>query len=191
MKTKSTLLFLLILTVVFCAQAQDAATKIANLGQTSYDEASSTVNAVVNQNRQLASTLTKEIERPNFPSDSKTCAIYLLGELHPRDISSIDALAKSIDFVASRRDIGITIGRWGEYPAQEALAKIGMPAVYVILQVYLPTENNQLRRQLMCGVLQGVLGKDLGAIAVKQRIDKESEPIKRENLQAALRELEK
>lgn len=179
------------LAVTFCAQAQDAATKIANLGQMSYNEASSTVDAIVNQNRQLASTLTKEIEQPNFPPDSKTCAIYLLGELHPRDISSIHALVENIDFAASRRDIGLTIGRWGTYPAQEALAKIGMPAVYVILRVYLPTENNQLRRHLMCSVLQGVLGKDLGTIAIKQKLDKESDSAKKLNLQAALQELQK
>jgi hypothetical protein len=191
MKTRSTLLFLLALAVTFCAQAQDAATKIANLGQMSYNEASSTVDAIVNQNRQLASTLTKEIEQPNFPPDSKTCAIYLLGELHPRDISSIHALVENIDFAASRRDIGLTIGRWGTYPAQEALAKIGMPAVYVILRVYLPTENNQLRRHLMCSVLQGVLGKDLGTIAIKQKLDKESDSAKKLNLQAALQELQK
>ena len=184
-------MFLLIVTVAFCAQAQDAVTKIANLGQMSYNEASSAVKAVVNQNRQLAGTLTGEIEQPNFPPDSKTCAIYLLGELQPRDISSIRALAENIDFTASRRDIGLTIGRWGTYPAQEALVKIGMPAVYVILRVYLPTENNQLRRHLMCSVLRGVLGKDIGTVVLKQRLDKESEPIKKANLQAVLKELEK
>jgi hypothetical protein len=191
MKTRSTLLFLLAIAVAFCAQAQDATKKITNLGQMSYNEASSTVDAVVDQKRQLAITLTKEIAQPNFPPDSKTCAIYLLGELCPRDISSIDALVENIDFVASRRDIGLTIGRWGTYPAQEALVRIGMPAVYVILRVYLPTENDQLRRRLMCSVLQAVLGKDIGTIILKQRLDKESEPTKKANLQAALQELEK
>jgi hypothetical protein len=171
--------------------SQDALVQATNLGKMSYKEASDSVNGIIEQNRKLVVTLVGEIRQRDFPADSKLCAIYLLGELRPRDASAVDALMENIDFVATRGDIRLGIARWGKYPAEEALEKIGMPAVHVALTFYLPKEEDQLKRHLMCNVLQGALGEDNAITILKQWIAKESDPHKSANLELALRELEK
>jgi len=189
---KPHLLFSLVLfAAVSTVHSQDSLVQATNLGKMSYKEASDSVNNIIDQNRKLVATLVGEIRQNDFPADSKLCAIYLLGELRPRDIGAVDALMENIDFVAPQYDMRIHTGRWGKYPAEEALGKIGMPAAHAALIFYLPKEENQLKRQLMCGVLYDALGKDIAITTLKQWITKESDPQKSANLELALNELEK
>jgi hypothetical protein len=189
---KHHLMFSLVLIVaVSTVHSQDVLVQATNLGKMSYKEASDSVNNIIDQNRKLVATLVGEIRQNDFPADSKLCAIYLLGELRPNDINAVDALMENIDYVATRGDIRISIARWGKYPAEEALEKIGMPAVHVALTFYLPKEENQLKRHLMCNVLQGALGEDIAITILKKWIAKESDPQKSANLELALKELEK
>jgi HEAT repeat protein len=87
--------------------------------------------------------------------DNKVLAIYLLGELRPSDATSVELLIQNIDLKATRFDLKTDFPRWGQYPAVEALIKVGEPAVILILNE-LPNETNQLRRQLLCEVLKRV-----------------------------------
>ena len=162
----------------------------ANLGKMPYKDASDAVNKIADQNRKLVAKLVEEIRQSGFPPDSKLCAIYLLGQLRPKDINAAQVLVDNIDFVAQQQDLRLNIARWGMYPAEEALSKIGMPAVEAILDIYLPKESNQLRLNLMCAVLQDVLGKEIGIIIVKQRLDKESDPLGKAHFELALKRLE-
>ncbi len=126
MRTKLAFSFVLILAVLPRVQADDA-DKVATLGKMPFNKASSTVDAIVAQNQQLVFTLAREIKQPNFPPDSKTCAIYLLGELRPTNLNAIQTLVENIDFVASPREPALRIARWGTYPAQERWSKLDFP----------------------------------------------------------------
>jgi len=163
---------------------------VSNLGKMPYIDASDAVNEIAGLNRELVARLVEEIRQSDFPPDSKLCAIYLLGQLRPKDINATQVLVDNIDFVAQQQDRRLNIARWGMYPAEEALGKIGMPAVEVILDIYLPKESNQLRLNLMCAVLQDVLGKEIGVTIVKQRLDKELDPLRKTNIELALKRLE-
>jgi hypothetical protein len=181
----SVILFLVVLTV----SGQVVVDNAANLGKMSYKDASDFINKVVDQNDNLIATLAKEISQTNFPADSKVCAIYLLGELRAKDRVSIQALMERIDFVAPRQDLRINIARWGMYPAEEALEKIGMPAVQAAVETYIPKEESQVKRHLMTMLLQDVLGRELAISFVEQRLAKESDPKNSAGLEMALKDM--
>ena len=72
-----------------------------------------------------------------------------------RNTNSIEVLIEDIDLKATKFDEPASLPRWGFYPAQQALIKIGEPVVEPILN-HLPTEISELRRRLMCDVLKEV-----------------------------------
>jgi hypothetical protein len=145
--------------------------------------------------------LVDQIRHGNLKNDNEVLAIWLLGELQPQDTNSIEALIENIDFKALKPDPATRVSRWGQYPAQEALRRIGMPVVNPVLQ-HLPAESNPLRRHLICELLFKVEGKkgthfsaaDGKATAqnqIKQQLANETDSTKRANLKAALKEFEK
>lgn len=133
----------------------------------------------------LTGELIRQLEDHKSSANAKTLAAYLLGELSAR--RAVGILADNIDLKAPRVDLKDREGRWGEYPAQEALHKIGVPAAAEVV-VRLRTEKNELRRKLMVGVIRGVYGDDLGRVFVQKRLDKEADPLHKENLTLALKE---
>lgn len=144
------------------------------------------VEQVVATHHQMVSDVNRQLREGNLSDEAKVYAIYLLGQLRARE--SVTILIENIDLKASKVDTKGGIGRWGMYPAQEALSKIGKPAVNMILDL-LPTEQSDLRRQLMCLVIADVEGKNFGTMLVKLRQDEESDSSKKANLELALRVL--
>ena len=145
--------------------------------------------------------LVSQLRQGHLSNDNQAAAIYLLGELRPTDSNSIQFLIENIDFKSSKMATSIGLVRWGCYPAQESLIKIGTPTVNAIL-CHLPIEDNEVRRHLMCDVLinvegkKGVYfneaeGKKVVQGQIKDRLANESDPAKRANLELALKELEK
>lgn len=131
----------------------------------SYDAASDAVRSDENNimgsqvkriGTEYITNLVGQIRSGNLNNEKKVLAIYLLGALHPVDTNSIEVLLDNIDLRATRFDPGVRPMRWGEYPAEEALIRIGKPAIEPILN-HLPIENSELRRQLMCNVIKQVL----------------------------------
>jgi len=133
--------------------------------------------------------------------DKKVLAIYLLGELHPIDTNSVTVLIENIDLKAARIDPATRVRRWGQYPAQEALIKIGRPTVGLILQ-FLPAEAKELRRHIMCDALVQIEGwnkpvfnkgegQKIVETQIKEKLASESDPARRTNLELALKELAK
>lgn len=181
-----------------------------DISKLSYDEASDAVNSdvmdimgarVKNICHEYITNLVNEIRHGNLDDDKKVLALYFLGALHPSDTNSIEVLIEYIDLKASRFDPAISPRRWGEYPAEEALIVIGFPSINPILE-HLPTETNELRRHLMCKVLilvesrKGQVfyrsdGKMTAENQINQKISDESDPVKKANLELALKELEK
>ncbi|MCD4825694.1 MAG: hypothetical protein K8S55_13960 [Phycisphaerae bacterium] len=96
---------------------------------------------------------------------AKTYTIYLLGTFRAKQ--AVWDLVKIIDFKATHVDPKTRIGRWGPYPAQEALSKIGFPSVEPIVKA-LGKEENQTRRKLMLMVLLDVLGKDVAQFVLQR-----------------------
>ena len=108
-------------------------------------------------------------------NNQKTLAIYVLGSLRAK--AAIFDLVKMIDFQADRGGLATRTGRWGPYPAQDALSKIGDPAVSPILDA-LGNEDNKLRRQLMVMVLDDCYGTDVSIFVLKKRAESAPEQVR-------------
>jgi len=158
---------LFILLTTFHLHAQNCITNPPDFIYLSYNEANATVKSEDDSIGRGAekvcpeyiTNLVYQLREGHLSNDNKTLAIYLLGELHPNDTNSIEFLIENIDFKATKIDPPWAPRRWGEYPAEEALITVGQPAVIPILN-HLPSETNQLRRQLMCDVLKQVLRRE-------------------------------
>ena len=142
----------------------------------------SAASTLVQSYRSLTDNLVKLLRDGNLPTEKKVYVIYLLGQL--RAVSAVTILIDHIDLKAPKVDSD-AIGRWGLYPAQEALVRIGTPAVNAVIDK-LPTEKNELRRQLMCAVLSDALGSRVADAMLRFRHEEERDPSHRANLEAAI-----
>ena len=193
------LLFLFVLP--FIAHADGLTTNVAtppDFTEMSYGDADKAVNdvlvSVLRKERtvssQYVSGLVHQLRQGNLTDEKKVLVILLLGWLHPKDTNSIEVLIENIDLKAPHLDPAYDIPRWGPYPAQDALVRIGAPAIDPILH-HLPDEGSELRRHLMCEVLKSVEHKETAVNQLKQRLAVESNPPKRANLELSVKELEK
>lgn len=133
--------------------------------------------------------LATQIRLPGLSKEKRVLAICFLGRLRPNDNHSIEVLMEYID-LKTRFDPKTRISRWGEFPAKEALMRIGQPATPLVL-THLCDEKVKLRRRLMCEVLAGVEGKTLARQQIAERLAHESDSEKRANLEAALGEFDR
>jgi hypothetical protein len=183
------------LTMVAMAQNAEVA-RPPDFTKLSYDEASIAVDAkvasiVVQHSRkpgpEYFESLDIQLQYGHLKNDNKVLAIYLLGELRPANLASINILIDNIDLKAEKLDrilkFGISIVRWGDYPAKEALIKIAQPSINPVLN-HLPIEDNDLRQRLLCEVLRQVEGKAAAQVQIKRKLSEVQE-----NLQSALNEL--
>ncbi len=135
----------------------------------------------------MTNDLVRQLGDATVSNEGKVYAIYLLGQL--RAAPAVTVLLEHLDLRANKTDPAGGIGRWGTYPAQEALVKIGTPAVNMILDK-LPLEGNQVRRQLMCAVISDAVGKKVADAMLRFRYEEEQNPLLRTNLEAAIRLLQ-
>jgi hypothetical protein len=162
-----------------------------DFGKITYDEADRLVRS---EHRKVVCTeyitnLVFQLQSGELKSDNKVLAIYLLGCLRPQDTNSIEVLVMNIDFQASVFDLAGSFPRWGKYPAEDALIKIGASTVEPLLS-HLANKNTNLRRRLMCEVLKKVEAKDAAEKQIDQRIQSESDLTRQANFKLALKELE-
>jgi hypothetical protein len=139
-----------------------------------------------------------QFQQGKLSNRKKVLCAWLIGELRPNDTNSIECLIENISLEATNfDDVRLGLIRWGNYPVQEALGKIGKPAVNPIFE-HLRIETDNRRRNLMCRVLE--LTEDGKSIAENSEIAKgqlqgkiaaETDPIIKANLEAALEEIEK
>src|SRR6266446_4707465 len=111
---------------------------------------SQSVDQAVKSYHEIIADLMGQLRQGGLSNEGKVYDIYLLGQL--RATEAVTILIGNIDFKASKVDPKGGIGRWGMYPAHEALSKVGAPAVNMILDK-LASERNDLRRKLMCFVI--------------------------------------
>lgn len=178
-----------------------------NISKLSYGEARDVISfeldaKINNVSTEYISNLVSQIRYGSLGKEKKILLIFLLGQLHPSDTNSIEVLIENIDLMAEKTDT-YSMPMWaeGDYPAEGALMTIEKPSIPHVLE-HLRTENNELRRHLMCGVLvvlnshNGQVfneadGKTTAQNQVKQMIAEESDQAKKANLELALKELEK
>jgi hypothetical protein len=134
--------------------------------------------------QQYIDTIVIELRFGQVSGYNKSLAFYLLGELRPQDANAIELLIDNIDFRAPKLDPALGPARWGFYPAQQALMKIGKPVVSPILN-HLPNETNELRMRLLCQVIHNIEGKESAQREIKKKLGEVQN-----NLQSALKELE-
>jgi hypothetical protein len=108
---------------------------------------------------------------------------------HSNDTNAIEVLIESIDFKAVFRDYNLDVSRWGMYPAQEALIKIGRPTVNPIM-AHLLVETDELRRHLMCEVLRRVDSRESVQIEIRKILAAELDSNRQANLKLALKEFD-
>jgi hypothetical protein len=165
--------------------AKDIRISVPDFTAASEKEGDEAAAKILESYGKVTGALIDQMTDPKSSANAKTLAAYLLGEL--RASRAVPTLADNIDLKAPRIDPKTSIGRWGEYPAQEALQKIGKPAAAEVLRRLL-TEDKELRRKLMVGVIRGVYGDDLGRLFIKNRLAKETDPMHKDNLNLALKE---
>jgi hypothetical protein len=186
----------------YFARLSQCATNPPDFSVLSYDEADRMVDKETRKKIcfEYITNLVIQLRHDGLSNHKKVLVIYLLGELHSGDTNSIETLIEYIDLKATKQDEATRFIRWGHYPAEEALTKIGGPAVIPILG-HLPAEGDPLRCHLMCDVLVRVEGKNgtrfnesAGKKIVQDQINRElgreADLAKRANLQAALTEVE-
>lgn len=115
------------------------------------EQADKAADAVIDAYDETVANLRAQLRRAKT-DEGRTYAAYLLGTLRAQ--AAVRDLLQIIDFTAGHVDPKDKIGRWGPYPAQEALSKIGLASVDPILEA-LGKEDNELRRKLMVMVLLG------------------------------------
>jgi hypothetical protein len=135
--------------------------RLENVQQEDVDD---TVNATTEAYNAAIGNLVSQLNGVKT-NDDTTYAIYLLGALRAR--AAVWGLVKIIDFKAEHIDVKLRIARWGEYPAQEALSKIGSPSAPVVLEA-LGKEDNELRQKLMLMVLRDCYGKDVADFVLQK-----------------------
>ncbi len=116
----------------------------------------------------------------NPSAETKVYLIYLLGQI--RDVRAVGVLTDNIDHKAPKLDLASRIARWGDYPAAEALANIGIMSIQEIA-VRLPKEQPELRRKLMVTVIRDTFGERLGRLyldelAAEQKTDEAKKHLK-------------
>ena len=132
------------------------------------------------------------IQHGQMSNGNRVQAIYLLGFVRPVLTNSIEVLIEDIDYVAETFKPTSPRRRWTQYPGPIALAAMGKPVIDPVVH-HLAMETNELRRSLLCDAFrpQGVLGQEGAVDLLKQRISGEADPLKRANLELALKLFEK
>jgi hypothetical protein len=134
----------------------------------------------------------KRMLRRETDNEKKIRICYLLGEY--RATEAINDLTHHITLEADVKPFSTEIPRWFKYPAQEALVKCGTRSVPPMI-LNLETSNDELVRELSATVIWHVIGaglpreidgRDYARMIVQNAIDKQSDPVKKEKLQAAL-----
>ena len=128
--------------------------------------------------------LTAYLQNNSVSEDKKVYVCFLLGVYRAED--AVWALGDCITLESKKQDKKGGIPRWFNYPAKDALVRIGKAGEKVAL-FKLASEKNELARKLFCQVIKEIEGKKIGLIRLQDAIDAETDPVKKENLRLGLK----
>lgn len=147
------------------------------------------VDGVVRQYNEMVGNLRRELKQPNLPNMTKVKVAYALGELRARE--GISVLIDNINLIAERGDRTVGIGRWlSEYPAREALVKIGRPRSWTLLGVIGSQKFREARVDGYAGVLVGIEGAQGAAMKLKDRMRQAKETAVKQQYQMVIDRVE-
>lgn len=106
---------------------------------------------------------------------------FLLGEY--RADSAVQDLCECMTLELHRSEEYKRLPLWGQFPAWEALVKIGVPATAAVIDK-LAGNDDLLTRFLCVEFLRSVYGDEIGALLVEKAIEKEGDPRRKGNLEA-------
>lgn len=141
--------------------------RIPDFKSVSYPSGDAEVNQVSEAYQSAITELKKQLWTKELSGEQQTYVIYLLGEL--RAVTAATLLVEHIDFETPVVDLKIAMGRWGPYPATEALVKIGRPSVKEILAKAQRKQNDSRLKQ-MAIVIRAVEGIKVARLRVQDAI---------------------
>jgi hypothetical protein len=191
--TKNNVVFpMVMLTLLCCAPALSGGEEVKSLPidfhmpdfkEITYPAGDEHVNRIVGSYESTIINLINQLQA-DLSAEQQTYVIYILGEL--RAIQARTILVERIDFEATKMDPRFKIGRWGRYPAAEALVKIGRPAINEIL-AKASRRQNESRLKQMAAVIHDVEGATFGKIIIEGYIAKAPNEEAGNNLRALLK----
>lgn len=157
--------------------------KITNLSQLHREARFALIGEAVKERQDTEKSLISYLSSPESPFEIKVLSAYLIGEYR------MSAAAKHLaDNITLEWDGSIKVKRevpWGRYPVVDALAKVGKPALPEVLRLI--QENSDMRvRELAAQVVRDIEGPDLGRIVIEKAIAKQTNPERKQRLEAAL-----
>ena len=112
---------------------------------------------------------------------------FLLGDY--RAHGAVQDLSKHITLkVHVSGDPWTRIPLWGQYPAREALIKIGVRSTKWMLK-NLATSEDAMTREHSVYVLREVYSPEIAKIVVQKAAEKEADPKRKRNLESALKQM--
>ena len=166
-------------------QPDSVTSRIARMGEMSDAERMALVEGLSNEYYSgLLSSLTHHLNNSES-KDVRFAAAYLLGMY--RMERSVRALSKQITLEAEitqnkRRPL------WDRYPVAEALIRIGLPSIPVMLE-NIENSEDDLVQGLSARVIRYVQGPEIGSIIVERAIEKQADEVRKKRLQEALKYL--
>ncbi|MHC4529921.1 MAG: hypothetical protein ACYS29_18790 [Planctomycetota bacterium] len=153
------------------------------------------VDGVVKGYNETVGSLRRQLKQPNLPNMTKVKVAYALGELRAREGTWV--LMENINLVAERGDLAIDIARWGQYPAREALVKIGRYASRTIMDIIGSQKFAQPSVDGYAAVLAEIEGASYAVMKLKDRMRKAKDATVKQRYQMvidgveAIRELQR
>lgn len=115
--------------------------------------------------------------------DIRFCAAYLLG-MYRMD-GAVTSLAQHIRMEQTREIPRDREALWGRYPVVEALVRIGIPSIPVMIET-IETASDEGVRNLSAQVIRNVYGLDIAKQVIEKRAQIQTDQQKREHLREVI-----
>jgi hypothetical protein len=135
------------------------------------------------ERQRLFRELLRILQDTNSSNFQKCSAAYFLGEVRIPDPVAALATHVTLRKEASGSTTRLPVIR--DYPAMEALIKIGKPSTKHMVQ-NLEDSSDLLTRELSARVISVIEGRSLAGIIIGKAISKQPDPVKKKRLKAAL-----
>jgi hypothetical protein len=185
---------ILVLTLVWAALCVGKVTITTEDGQVvelnKRDETDDLIEGILARYEQTVSDLIQRLKEPNLANMAKVKIVYALGEL--RALQARKILVKNINLMPERGApaIDIAIARWGQYPAREALVKIGGYASRTIMDIIGSQKFAQPSVDGYAAVLAEIEGPSYAVMKLKDRMRQAKETAAKQQYQMVIDRVE-
>ena len=160
---------------------RNVVTKLRSLKEMTPEEKEALLSSLGREWQQVEGVLVTNLGSED--DETRFCSAYLLGLY--RYSYAAGSLARKITMENTKLKDNERMARWQQYPAVEALIRIGKPSVPAMLR-NLESSSDKHVRGLSARVIFYVEGAQIGRLIVENAIAKEDDPVKKKNLEEAL-----